>query len=509
MADPTGFLRINRADMPQRDPGKRVADFGEVYDPETDEAGLRDQGARCMDCGVPFCQSGTGCPLHNRIPEWNDLVRRGRWKAAWESLSRTNNFPEWTGRICPAPCEDACVLGITDPPVTIKRIERAIADRAAEEGWITSHPPVSRTGKQVAVVGSGPAGLAAADQLNRAGHTVTVFEKDDRIGGLLMYGVPAMKLDKDSVLRRVELLENAGVTFRTGVEVGVDLPAEELRRDYDAILLACGALDARDLELPGRELKGVHFAMDFLTDATRRLLDGAAPGPMDTRDEDVVIIGGGDTGADCIGTALRQGCRSLLNITRRDPEPDERDVLHPWPGPTGTRVVDYAHKEGEARFDRDPREYGLLPLAFLDDGQGRVRAVKVERLDWQRDEAGKPRMDRTGIVEELPAQRVFLAIGYVGHSAPTLTEGLGVETRRGIVPAELGRFETGIEGIYVAGDMRRGASLIVWAIAEGRGAAREIDRYLMGETSLEAPMAQPVRRARDGSGPPLPVLNAV
>jgi glutamate synthase (NADPH) small chain len=507
MPDPTGFLRIRRADIPQRDPGERLADFAEVYTAETDVESLKEQGARCMDCGVPFCQSGTGCPLHNRIPEWNDLVRRGRWREAWESLSRTNNFPEWTGRICPAPCEDACVLGITDPPVTIKRIERAIADRAGEEGWIVAHPPEARTGKRVAVVGSGPAGLAAADQLNRAGHSVTVFERDDRIGGLLMYGVPAMKLDKASVHRRVALLEEAGVAFRTGVEVGVDLPVETLRRDFDAVLLACGALEARDLDIPGRELQGVHFAMEYLTDATRRLLNGEGQGgPLDTRGEDVVIIGGGDTGADCIATALRQGCRSLLNITRRDPEPEERDERHPWPGPTGTRVVDYAHKEGEALFARDPREYGLLPLAFVDDGTGRVGAVRVERLAWEPDAHGVPQMRRTGVVEELPAQRVFLAIGYRGHDAGPLTEALGVETRRGVVPAELGRFETGVEGVYVAGDMRRGASLIVWAIAEGRGAAREIDRFLMGETSLEAPMPAPTE-ARGGRGAALPVLS--
>lgn len=506
MPDPTGFLRITRAEIPSRDPGERVADFHEVYHPETHEAPLREQGARCMDCGVPFCQSGTGCPLHNRIPEWNDLVRRGRWREAWEALSRTNNFPEWTGRICPAPCEDACVLGITDPPVTIKRIERAIADRAAEEGWITSHPPAFRTGKRVAVVGSGPAGLAAAEQLNRAGHRVTVFEKDDRIGGLLMYGVPAMKLEKASVLRRVELLAEAGVEFRTEVEVGVTLEVAQLLREFDATLLACGALDPRDLPVPGRELAGVHFAMDYLSDTTRRLLDGTGPGPMDARGEDVLIIGGGDTGADCIATALRQECRSLLNITRRDPEPDERDQHHPWPGPTGTRAVDYAHREGEAILARDPREYGLLPLAFLDDGNGRVGAVQVERLAWDPDEHGVPQMRRTGIVEKLPAQRVFLAIGYRGHSAPALTQALGLDTEGGRIPAEMGRFETGVDGVYVAGDMRRGASLLVWAIAEGRGAAREIDRYLMGETALEAPMPRPGSRSRPGRGTRLPVL---
>jgi len=491
--------------MPEREPARRIRDFGEVYLPERDPEELKVQGARCMDCGVPFCQSDHGCPIHNRIPEWNDLVRRGKWREAWESLSRTNNFPEWTGRICPAPCEEACVLGITDPPVTIKRIERAIADRALAEGWVVPRPPETRTGRRVVVVGSGPAGLAAADQLNRAGHQVTVLEKDDRIGGLLVYGVPAMKLDKGSVARRVELLAAEGVEFRTGVEVGVELDPRSLLREYDAILLACGALAPRDLDLPGRDLRGIHPALDYLTDATRRLLDRSVPGPMDTRGEDVVVIGGGDTGADCIATAFRQGCRSLVNITRRDPEPEARDEEHPWPGPAGTRVVDYAHKEGAALTGEDPRAYGLLPLAFIGDGEGRVRGVQVERLAWDRGPEGLPRMRRTGVTEELPAQRVLLAIGYRGHSAPALTRSLGVETRSGLVPAPWGSFRTGVERVYVAGDMRRGASLIVWAIAEGRGAAREIDRALMGESALEAPMR---RLEPMGGGAGLPMLGS-
>lgn len=488
MPDPTGFLKVLRSDLPQRAPVERVSDWREIHPLEADEAALRAQGSRCMDCGVPFCQSGTGCPIHNRIPEWNELVRRGRWREAWERLALTNNFPEWTGRICPAPCEDACVLGITDPPVTIKRIERAIADRAFQEGWVTPRPPSRRSGRRVAIVGSGPAGLAAADQLNRAGHRVTVFERDDRPGGLLMYGVPAMKLEKESVERRVALLEAEGVTFRTGVNVGVDLDVQALRAEHDALLLACGALAPRELDLPGRELEGIHRALDYLSDTTRRLLEGwGEAGPMDARDRDVVVIGGGDTGADCIATALRQGCRSLLNITRRDPEPDERDDDHPWPGPPGTRVVDYAHAEGDAVLGRDPREYGLLPLAFLDDGRGRVRATQVERLAWDRPPGGPPRMRRTGMVEEIPADLVFLAIGYRGHDAVEATAGLGVETHAGLVPATWGDFRTGVDGVFVAGDMRRGASLIVWAIAEGRGAAREIDRYLAGSEGAAGP----------------------
>jgi len=498
MADPTGFLRVLRGSSPVRNPGNRVTDFREIYLTEANETLLRAEATRCMDCGVPFCQSGTGCPIHNRIPEWNDLVRQGLWREAWERLSLTNNFPEWTGRICPAPCEEACVLGITDPAVSIKRIERAIADRAFAEGWVVPQPPESRTGKRVAVVGSGPAGLAAADQLNRAGHQVTVFERDDRIGGLLMYGVPAMKLDKESVDRRVALLEAEGVEFRTSVNVGVDLPAAQLRAEYDAVLLACGALAPRELDLPGRELPGVHLAMDYLSDTTRRLLEGwGEAGPMNARDRDVVVIGGGDTGADCVATALRQGCRTLLNITRRGEEPADRDDEHPWPGPRGTRVVEYAHEEGTALLGRDPREYGILPMAFLDYGTGRVRAVRVERLGWDREPGRPPRMRRTGEVEDIPADLVFIAIGYRGHDALPLVRELGLESRRGTVPGEYGDFQTGVEGVFAAGDMRRGASLVVWAIAEGRGAAREIDRYLMGETALEAPMPQ---AARAGGG---------
>lgn len=477
MADPRGFLRVLRSDLPQRPAADRLADWREIHPLEEDGAVLRAQGSRCMDCGVPFCQSDTGCPIHNRIPEWNDLVHRGLWREAWERLALTNNFPEWTGRICPAPCEEACVLGITDPPVAIKRIERAIADHAFAEGWVQPRPPGHRTGKRVAVVGSGPAGLAAADLLNRAGHTVTVFERDDRIGGLLIYGVPAMKLEKDSVERRVALLEAEGVIFRTGVNVGIDVEGSELRAGHDAVLLACGALEPRDLDLPGRELQGIHQAMGYLSDTTRRLLDGwGEAGPMDARDRDVVVIGGGDTGADCIATALRQGCRSLLNITRRDPEPTLRDEHHPWPGPSGTRVVDYAHDEGHAVLGRDPREYGLLPLAFLGDSSGRVRAIQVERLAWDRP-GGAPRMRRTGVVEEIPTDLVFMAIGFHGHDAPELTRALGVPTRGGRVP-DRKDFRTGVEGVFAAGDMRRGASLLVWAIAEGRGAAQAIDGYL-------------------------------
>jgi glutamate synthase (NADPH/NADH) small chain len=493
MGKRTGFMDYRRKPAPERNPKQRLNDFYEIY-LAADEGELKRQGGRCMDCGVPFCQADTGCPIDNLIPEWNDLVWQGRWRDAYERLIATNNFPEWTGRICPAPCESACVLGITDPAVTIKSIECAIIDRAFDEGWVQPSPPGTRTGRRVAIVGSGPAGLAAADQLNKAGHHVTVFERDDRIGGLLMYGVPNMKLDKGNVQRRVDLLAAEGIEFVVNCNVGVDVDAAQLRRDYDAVLLACGALRGRDLPLPGRELQGIHFAMEYLHSVTRSLLDsGFADGRfIDAEGKHVIVIGGGDTGADCIGTALRQRCASLLNITRREREPTERDDQHPWPGPPGTYLLDYSHKEGEALFGRDPREYGILPLEYVGDENGHIRAIKVERLAWERDRHGQLEMRRTGDVVELPADLVFLAVGFTGHDAPELAYQLGVPNGGGVLPAEYGRFTTGADGVFVAGDMRRGASLIVWAIAEGRGAAREIDRYLMGVSTLEAPVPDPL-----------------
>ncbi|MFW6059930.1 MAG: glutamate synthase subunit beta, partial [Phycisphaeraceae bacterium] len=375
MGKPTGFLEYERQPMKSRPANVRINDFYEIY-ARQDEHVLKEQGARCMDCGIPFCQSDTGCPIDNLIPEWNDLVYHGKWREAYERLARTNNFAEFTGRICPAPCEDACVLGINEPAVTIKSIECAIIDRAFEEGWVLPQPPARRTGKKVAIIGSGPAGLAAADQLNKAGHHVTVLERDDRLGGLLMYGVPNMKLEKRLIDRRVNLMREAGVTFRTSVNVGVDITGDELLHEYDAVLLACGALKGRDLEIPGRDLDGVHMAMEYLTLATKSLLNSNFTDGnfIDARDHDVIVIGGGDTGTDCIATALRQKCRSLINITRREREPDERDDAHPWPGPRGTFYVDYGHAEAAALFDRDPREYGILPKMFVDDGNGHVKA---------------------------------------------------------------------------------------------------------------------------------------
>ncbi len=504
MGKPTGFMEYDRRPMPSRPPLVRIGDFYEIY-ARHDEQTLADQGARCMDCGVPFCQSEPGCPIDNLIPEWNDLVYRGNWEEAYRRLSLTNNFPEFTGRICPAPCESACVLGINEPAVTIKSIECAIIDRAFEEGWVTPEVPDHRTGKKVAVVGSGPAGLAAADQLNKAGHSVTVFERDDRIGGLLMYGVPNMKLDKGLVERRVDLLREAGIEFVTNANVGGgksdcgsgELPEtkvidpQQLLDDYDAVLLACGALKGRDLEeLPGRGLEGVHLAMEYLYQNTKSLLDSELKDGhyIDAAGKDVIVIGGGDTGTDCIGTAIRHGCNSVTNITRRNREPDQRDEDHPWPGPAGTFYVDYGHAEGAAKFDRDPRQYGILPKAFVEDPDkpGRVGFMEVEHLDWQKQD-GRWTSTPTGKVERLPAQLVLLAIGFTGHDTPTLIQQFGVDTEWGQVKAEYGDFRTSVDKVYAAGDIRRGASLIVWAIAEGRGAARAIDEDLMGHSDLPAP----------------------
>ena len=487
-----GFLDYERKGIPERDARTRVGDFEELYTKENEDE-LRKQGARCMDCGVPFCQADVGCPIDNLIPEWNDLVFRGRWREAYERLARTNNFPEWTGLICPAPCEDACVLAITSPSVAIKRIEHAIIDRAFAEGWVTAAPPETRTGKKVAIVGSGPAGLTAADQLNRAGHSVTVFERDDRIGGLLTYGVPNPKLEKWMVQRRVDLLAAEGIEFRTNTNVGVDFDASTLHVEFDAILLACGALLARDLQIPGRELHGVHLAMEYLCGVTKSFLDsGFEDGRfIDARGKDVIVIGGGDTGADCIATALRQDCRSLLNITRRAHEPSDRDSRHPWPGDPGTYFMDYSHIEGEAVLGRDPREYGVLPLEFAGDAKGHLTGVKIERLRWELNGSEAPRMERTGERTTLAADLILLSIGFVGHDAPEVSKQLEIETEYGLVPADWGHLVTSDERVFVAGDMRRGASLIVWAMAEGRGAAREIDRFMMGSTELEAPMPAP------------------
>jgi len=483
----TGFKEFPRKTEPYRDPIARLQDFGEIYT-EHDWEHLQVQGARCMDCGVPFCQSDDGCPIDNLIPEWNDLVYNGRWREALDRLHKTNNFPEFTGRVCPAPCEGACVLGITDPPVTIKNIEQAIIDHGFDQGWVQAHPPATRTGKKVAVVGSGPAGLAAAAQLNRAGHSVTVYEREDRIGGLLMYGIPNMKLDKALVDRRVDLMRAEGVEFVTGADVGRVVPFDELRTQFDAVLFATGATKPRDLPIPGRELDGIHFAMEFLTENTRSLLDsGLEDGKyISAKGKKVIVIGGGDTGTDCIGTALRHGCTAMVNFELLPKPPMERAPDNPWP--TWPRIfrVDYGHQESNAKFGKDPREYCILTKEFVDDGKGHVKGVRAVQVEWVRDEdSGQWKMQELADSERVwEADLVLLALGFVGPEH-YLSEQAGLELDgRSNYRADYDRYATSVPGVYAAGDCRRGQSLVVWAINEGRGAAREIDRFLMGSTDL-------------------------
>lgn len=485
MGKPTGFKEFERVTIPYRDPLLRILDFNE-FNEKPDEQHLKTQGARCMDCGIPFCMSATGCPVDNLIPEWNDLVYRGRWREALDRLHKTNNFPEFTGRVCPAPCEGACCLGVTDPPVTIKNIECTIVDRGFEEGWIVPEPPKHRTGKSVAVVGSGPAGLAAAAQLNKAGHRVTVFERDDRIGGLLMYGIPNMKLDKGVVERRVDLLRAEGVEFVTGAHVGVNVDVRELREKYDAIILAAGATKPRDLPIPGRELGGIHFAMDFLRPNTKSLLDSNLEDGryLSAEGKDVIVIGGGDTGTDCIGTSLRHGCNSVVNFELFPKPPAGRAANNPWPEWPRIFRVDYGHQEAAAKFGEDPRVYQLMSKEFFSDGAGNVAGVTTVEVDVDFS-SGRPEFKEiAGSEREWKADLVFLSMGFLGPEA-TLAEALGLETDpRSNFKAEFGKFATSLEGVFAAGDCRRGQSLVVWAIREGREAARECDRYLMGRTGL-------------------------
>jgi glutamate synthase (NADPH/NADH) small chain len=493
MGKPTGFLDYPREPLHERPFRLRVSDWNETHLPSS-EATLREQGARCMDCGVPFCHTGepiaglaSGCPIHNLIPEWNDLVYRGQWKEAYVLLSQTNNFPEFTGRVCPAPCEGSCTVGISLPPVNIKVIEEAIADRAFEEGWVTARPPQQRTGKRVAVVGSGPAGLAAAAQLNQAGHSVTVFERSDRIGGLLMYGIPNMKLDKKLVERRVRLMEQEGVRFVTGTEIGRHLPASSLREEYDAIVLCGGATQGRELPIEGRHLRGVHLAMEYLSANTRSLLDsGLADGQyFSARDKHVVVIGGGDTGTDCVATAIRHGARSLTQLEILPRPPDERAADNPWPLWPRTYKLDYGQEEARELWGRDPRVYSVLTRKFIGDGAGNVRELQLVQAQWEKGPDGRYGVKPVAGTERvIPADLVLLALGFTGPEAP-LPQQLGTRLdERGNVWADAAKM-TSVPGIFAAGDMARGQSLVVWAIREGREAAQSVDRYLShGETVL-------------------------
>ena len=492
MGKPTGFMEYQRELPLDREPLERINDWNEFH-LHLPEEKLRAQGARCMDCGIPFCHTGTllsgmacGCPINNLIPEWNDLIYRNLWHPALERLHRTNNFPEFTGRVCPAPCEGSCTLGINEPPVTIKNIEVTIAERGWQEGWIVPAPPPVRTGRKVAVVGSGPAGLSAAAQLNRAGHNVTVFERADLPGGLLMYGIPNMKLDKrEVVLRRIRLLEAEGISFVCNVEVGgKEYPAERLREGFDAVVLATGATVPRDLPIDGRGLTGIHFAMEFLTANTKALLSGSAP-PLSARGKDVVIIGGGDTGTDCVGTSLRHGCSSVVQLEIMPRFPDVRADDNPWPEWPKVHKVDYGQEEAAARFGADPRVHLTTATKFEGDPAGNITAVHTVQVAWEKNDRGQfvPRQI-PGTEQVRPAGLVLLAMGFLGPEQQ-LVEALGVERDpRSNVRAEYGRYATSVPGVFAAGDCRRGQSLVVWAFNEGRGAARECDRYLMGETEL-------------------------
>jgi len=484
MSKSTGFMKYRQKSVPYRDAADRQKDFCEIYT-EPKEKSLRRQSARCMDCGVPFCQSDMGCPIDNLIPEWNDHVYEGRWREALDRLHKTNNFPEFTGRTCPAPCEGACVLGIIEPPVTIKNIENAIIDRGFAEGWVKHERPDERTGKTVAIIGSGPCGLAAADQLNRAGHEVTVYERADRIGGLLMYGIPNMKLEKSVVDRRVDLMRQAGIEFVTNADVGKNIDAKQLAADHDAVLLATGSTRPRDLSIPGRELRGVHFAMDFLTANTRSLLESKLKDGnyIDAKDKNVIVIGGGDTGADCIGTALRHGCRSVLNLELLEQPPYERAADNPWPQWPVILRTDYAHEEAISTFHADPRSYGIVTKEFLAEETDQVTSLRASRVEWQSENGKIQMVDIPDSEQSWEADLVLLAMGFLGPE-PYAGDALGVALdNRSNYQAEHGEFATTVPGVFAAGDCRRGQSLVVWAINEGRGAAQCINEYLMGAST--------------------------
>lgn len=504
MGKPTGFKEFTRETVPYRDPMLRLNDYAEIYtDPA--ESHLTTQGARCMDCGVPFCQSSNGCPVDNLIPEWNDLVYRGRWKDALERLHKTNNFPEFTGRVCPAPCEGSCVLGMNNPAVTIKNIENSIIDRGFAEGWVHPETPEHETNQSVAIIGSGPAGLAAAQQLRRLGHSVSVFERADRIGGLLMYGIPNMKLDKGIVERRVNQLRQEGVIFHTNTHIGKteENPAghineimqqaeheityidpNQLKQDFDAVLWATGATQPRDLPIPGREADGVHSAMEFLTKNTKSLLDSEHKDEryISAKDKNVIVIGGGDTGTDCIGTSLRHGCKSMVNFELLPQPPEQRAEDNPWPQWPRIFRVDYGHEEAAKRDGKDPREYCILSKEFIVDDKGQLAGVKTINVEWNKDDSGRFQMKEIeGTEKTWDAELITLAMGFLGPEQTAVDMMQLEKDARSNIKAEYGSFKTNVEGVFAAGDCRRGQSLVVWAINEGRGAADAINEYLFNK----------------------------
>ncbi|MCA1060672.1 glutamate synthase subunit beta [Rossellomorea aquimaris] len=494
MGKATGFMEYKRRTLDERHPAERTKDWNDYTSPLSEEE-VKKQGARCMDCGVPTCQSGmeingstTGCPVYHLIPEWNDLVYQGQWKEALKREHQMNNFPEFTGFACPAPCEGACVLGINEPPVAIRTVERSIIEKGFEEGWVIPEPPEHRTGKRVAVVGSGPAGLASAAQLNKAGHLVTVFEKNDRVGGLLTYGIPEMKLPYSVVKRRVDILEEEGIEFVTNTEVGKDYTVENLRENFDAVILCGGAAVHRDIQVDGRDLKGVHYAMEFLHSNTKSLLDSNLQDGnyISAEGKNVIVIGGGDTGTDCLATSVRHNCKSLTQFDIYDKKGAIRDeVGNPWPQYPVIHRVEYGQKEAAEVLGDDPRAYAVMTKKFVGDENGHIKEVHTVNVKLRYDEDGnKIRDEIPGTEKVWPADLVLLAIGFSGPEQDLIKE-LEVETNsNSTVKAEYGNYMTNVDGVFAAGDMRRGQSLIVWAINEGREAARECDRYLMGTTEL-------------------------
>lgn len=496
MGKPTGFLEYARVGLKERTPEERLKDFEDFHVPLSD-AERRKQGGRCMDCGVPFCQAGvmlngmvSGCPLHNLMPEWNDLLYTGNWQQAYNRLNKTNNFPEFTSRVCPAPCEAACTCGMNGDAVTVRDNERAVCDHAWEAGYVEAKKPGVRTGKKVAIVGSGPSGLAAADQLNKRGHEVTVFEREDRIGGLLMYGIPNMKLDKKLIERRVELMKEEGVHFVTGADVGHGFRISRLQKEFDSVILCCGAAKARDIEVPGRDASGIYFAVDFLKSTTKSLLnsnleDGAY---ISAKDKHVLVIGGGDTGNDCVGTCMRHGCAQIMQLEMMPEPPKKRTPSNSWPEYPRILKTDYGQQEAEAVFGEDPRVYQTTVKEFLKDENGNLRAAVLVKLKPEKDEA----TGRTAMVPvegsewEVQTELVLIAAGFLG-AEKYVAEGFNVELDGRLrVKTENDGHRTIVPGIYTAGDMRRGQSLVVWAIREGRNAAREVDEDLMGYSNLGA-----------------------
>ncbi|MDD5952041.1 MAG: glutamate synthase subunit beta [Oscillospiraceae bacterium] len=494
MGKPTGFLEYTQQENPAQSPLERIRHFQEFHRP-LERSARQEQGARCMNCGVPFCQScvelggmTTGCPLHNLIPEWNHQIYQGNWQHALDRLHKTNPFPEFTGRVCPALCMAACTCGANGDPVTVKENELALVEYGWENGLIQPCVPAVRTGKRVAVVGSGPSGLATADLLNRRGHLVTVYERFDRIGGLLMYGIPNMKLEKHIVDRRVALLKAEGITFKTNVDVGRTLPAEELLRDYDAVVLCCGASNPRDLDCPGREAEGIYFAVDFLRQNTKSLLDSHLTDGnfFSAKDKDVIVVGGGYTGNDCIGTCMRHGCKSITALEMMAEPPAERLESNPWPQWPRVRKTDYGHEEAIAVFGEDPRRYQTTVKEFHSDEEGKLCAVTIVHLEAQKDkETGRVRMvPIAGSEETLPCQMLLIAAGFLG-SQSYVSDAFGVErNQRTNVQTAKNHYQTNVEKVFTAGDMHRGQSLVVWAIEEGCNCAAEVDEYLMGYTCL-------------------------